>query len=100
MKLVSNYVYINKLDETVDKYNNIYPKANKMKTVDFKSGIYIDADIEHNDKDPKSKIGGRGKTGPKKLLQSEKLRILYHTHMLLLISMVKKLSEKELHKTN
>ena len=47
MTLVSNYVYINKLDETVDKYNNIYPKANKMKTVDVKSGIYIDADVEH-----------------------------------------------------
>ena len=48
MTVVSKYVPINMLDETVDKYNNIMKTANKMKTVDVESGIYIEVDVEHN----------------------------------------------------
>ena len=35
----SKYVHINKLDDRVNKYNNTYQSAIKMKPVDVKSGI-------------------------------------------------------------
>ena len=38
---VSRKVYIDKLDEIVDKYSNTYRRALKMKAVDVKSGSYI-----------------------------------------------------------
>ena len=34
-------VYINKLDDKVNKYNNKYQNATKMKPVDVKSDTYI-----------------------------------------------------------
>lgn len=44
-------VYTNKLDNIVDKYNNLYHKTIKMKLVDVKSSSYIDFEIENNVKD-------------------------------------------------
>ena len=40
MTSVSNNVYIDKLDDIVDKYNNKYHSIIKMKSVDVKSNIY------------------------------------------------------------
>lgn len=40
--VVSRNVYIDKLDDIVDKYNNTYYRAIKMKLVDFKPDTYID----------------------------------------------------------
>ena len=37
-------VYINKLDDIFNKYNNIYHSTIKIKHVDLKSSIYIDFD--------------------------------------------------------
>ena len=37
-------MYINKLDYVVNKYNNTYHSAVKMKPVDAKSSTYIDFD--------------------------------------------------------
>ena len=36
----SRYVYINKLDDRVNKYDNTYESAIKMKPVDVKSSTY------------------------------------------------------------
>ena len=47
---VSKNVYINKLDEIVDKYNNTH-RTTKMKLAGVKVDTYIDFDIE-NDKGP------------------------------------------------
>ena len=47
---ISN-VYTNKLDNIVDKYNNLYHKKIRMKLVDVKSSSYIDFEIENNVKD-------------------------------------------------
>ena len=41
MTPVSKNVYINKLDNIVDKYNNAYHSTIKMKPVDVKSNTYI-----------------------------------------------------------
>ena len=52
MTSVSKNVYIDKLDDIVNKYNNTYHSTIKMKPVDVKSSTYIDSS-----KDPKFKIG-------------------------------------------
>ena len=57
MTSVSKNVYIDKLDDIVNKYNNEYHSTIKMKPVDVKSSTYTDSSKENNDKDPKFKIG-------------------------------------------
>ena len=54
---VSKNVYIDRLDDIVNKYNNIYPRTFKMKPVDVKANTYIECSKEINDKHPKFKIG-------------------------------------------
>ena len=51
MTSISKNVYIDKLDDIVNKYNNTYHSTIKMKPVDVKSKIYIDPSKKINDKD-------------------------------------------------
>ena len=53
----SKNVYIDQLDDIVNKYNNKYHKTIKMKPVDVKSSTCIDSSKEINDKDPRFKAG-------------------------------------------
>ena len=57
MTSISKNVYIDKLDDIVDEYNNTYHRTIKMKPVDVKDNTYIDFEKEVNDKDPKFKVG-------------------------------------------
>ena len=57
MTSISKNVYINKLDDIVDEYNNTYHTTIKMKPIDVKDNTYINADKEINNKDPKFKVG-------------------------------------------
>ena len=57
MTSISKNVYINKLDDIVDEYNNTYHRTIKMKPIDVKDNTYIDSKKEVNDKDPKFKVG-------------------------------------------
>ena len=57
MTSVSKNVYIGKLDDIVNKYNNTYHNTIKMKPVDVKSNSNIDSSKEIKNKDPKFKIG-------------------------------------------
>ena len=57
MTSISKNLYIDKLDDTVNKYNNTCHRAIKMKPVDVKPSTYIDFSREINDEDPKFKIG-------------------------------------------
>ena len=59
MTLVSKKVYIDKLDDIVDKHNNAYHRTIKMKPFDVKDDTYIDFKKEVNNKDPKFKVGDR-----------------------------------------
>ena len=56
MTSISKNVYIDKLDDIVNKYHT-YHSTIKMKPVDVKSNTYIDSSKEINNKDPKFKIG-------------------------------------------
>ena len=57
MTSVSKNVYIYKLDDIVDEYNNTYHRKNKLKPVDVKDNTYIDSEKVVNDKDTKFKVG-------------------------------------------
>ena len=50
-------VYIDKLDDILNEYNNTYHRTIKMKPVDVKDNTYIDFKKESNDKNPKFKVG-------------------------------------------
>ena len=47
---ISKTVYIDKLDDIVDKCNNTYHSTIKIKTIDVKDNTYINTDKEVNDK--------------------------------------------------
>ena len=66
MTSISKTVFIDKLDDIVNKYNNIYHRTIKMKLVDVKDNTYIDStelqsSKEVNNKDPKFKAGDHAK---------------------------------------
>ena len=54
---VSKNVYIDKLDNIVNEYNNIYHRTIKMKPIEVKDNTYLDSIKEVNDKDSKFKVG-------------------------------------------
>ena len=56
MTLISTKVYIDKLDDIVNEYNNTYHNTIKIKPVDVKPNAYIDSSQEINYQDPKFKI--------------------------------------------
>ena len=56
MTSISKNVYIVKLDDIVNEYNNTYHRTIKKKPVDVKDNTYIDFKNEVNDKDPKFKV--------------------------------------------
>ena len=57
MTSASKNVYIDKLDDIVNEYNNTYNRTIKMKPIEVRNNAYIDSIKEVNDKDPKSKVG-------------------------------------------
>ena len=57
MTSISKDMYIDKLDDIVDEYNNTYHTTIKVKPIDVKDNTYINTDKEINDKGPKSKVG-------------------------------------------
>ena len=57
MTSISKIVYIDKLDEIVNKYNNAYHSTIKMKPVDIKPSACIESTKDINYQDPKFKIG-------------------------------------------
>ena len=57
MSSVSKNVYIDKLDDIVNKHNNTYSRTITIKPVNVKSNKYINSNKEINNKNPKFKIG-------------------------------------------
>ena len=56
MTSISKNVYIDKLDDIINEYNNTHQRAIKMKPVDVKDNTYINSSKEVNDKDPNLKL--------------------------------------------
>ena len=53
---MSKNMYIDKLDDIVNEYNNTSNRTIKMKSVDVKDNTYIDSNKEVNDKDPEFEV--------------------------------------------
>ena len=54
-------MYIDKLDEIVNRYDNIYPTI-KRKAFDVNLNTYISSGKETDDEDPKFKVGNHVRT--------------------------------------
>ena len=59
MTSISKNVFIDKLDDIVDEYNNTYHRTIKMKSTDVKDNTYVDSVQKVNDKGPKSQVADR-----------------------------------------
>ena len=57
MTSIPKILYIDKLDDLVNKYNNTYHSIIKMKPVDVKLNTYIDSNKGINNTDRKLRIG-------------------------------------------
>ena len=57
MTSISKNIYIDKLADVVNKYNNTYDSTVKMKPVDVKSSTYINFNNENNKEEPKFEVG-------------------------------------------
>ena len=57
MTSISKNVYIDKLDDILEEYNNTKYGTIKMKLIDVKDNEYVDFGKEVNDNDPKFKVG-------------------------------------------
>ena len=66
-------MYIDKLGNIVNKYNNIYHRTIKMKPVNAKPNMYIDSSKENNYQYPKREIGNIIRTSKYKKLFCERL---------------------------
>ena len=100
MTSISKNVYIDKLNDIVDEYNNTYHTTIKMKLIDVKDNTYINPDKEINNKDPKFKVGDHVRISKYKSIFAKgympnwseevfgikkKLKILFRGLMLLMI---------------
>ena len=56
MTTISKNMYIDKLDDIVDQYNNTYDRKIKIKPVEDKDNTNIDFEKEVNDEDPTFKV--------------------------------------------
>ena len=57
MTATSKNIYVDVLDDIVDKYNNTYHNTIKMTPVDVGDNSFAEYNEESNEKDPKSKVG-------------------------------------------
>ena len=108
MTAVSKNMYIDKLNDIGNKYNNTYHRIVKMKLEDIKVNVYIEFNKEVHNKDPKFKVCDHVRVseyknilyfdilqvGGKKFLWLKMFKILFHGHMLLVI--FQKINKKNL----
>ena len=57
MTSISRNLYIDKLDDIVNDYNDTHHRTINMKPINVKDNTYINIDKEVNDKKPKFKVG-------------------------------------------
>ena len=77
MTSISKIVYIEKLDDIINEYNNTYHSIIKMKSADVNSSTCIDFNVENNDKNPKLEVGDHVRTKIKISLQIDLKKFLW-----------------------
>ena len=71
MTLVSKYVYIDKLADKVNKYNNTYHSTIKMMPVDVKPSTYLDFNKQNNKEAAKFEISDHVRTSEYKKISAK-----------------------------
>ena len=98
---ISKNVYINKLDDIVNEYNNRYHKTIKMKPIEIKDNTYIDSSEEVNDEISKFKVGDHVRiSNYKNVLAKGYTQNWYEVVFVIKKVLWKTFYEKELQKTN
>ena len=96
MTSISKNVYIDKLDEIVNKYNNTYHRTIKMKSVDVKDNTYINSGEEVSDQNPQFKIGDHVRNQNTKIfLLEDKLQICLKKFLFSEECFMKKISQNK-----
>ena len=99
MTSISKNVYIDKLDDIVNKYNNTYHRTINIKPVDVKDNTYIDSVKEVNDRGHEFKVGDHVRISRYKKIFAKgyipnwseeifvikKIKNMFHGHRLLMI---------------
>ena len=67
MTSISKKVYIHKLDDTINKYNNTYSTI-KLKHVDLNSSTYIHFNVKKTDKNTKFNVRNHVRTSKYKII--------------------------------
>ena len=62
MTSISKNVYIDKVDDTVNKYSDTYYRTIKVNPVNVNPSMYIGFSNENNKEDPKFKVGDNVRT--------------------------------------
>ena len=93
-------MYIDKLDDIVNEYNNKYHRTIKMKPIDVKDNTYINIGKEVNDKDPKFRVGDHVRTSKYKNIYKNTVPWTYVINDINGEEIIGTLYEKELKKTN
>ena len=78
MTSISKKVYIDKLDDMVNKYSNIHHSTIKVKPIDVKDNTYNDFGKENNDKDPKFQVSDHVRIS-KNIIMWTSSRDIFHT---------------------
>ena len=96
MTSISKNVFIDKLDDIVNKYNNAYHRTFKMKALDVRPSMYVDFNRENIKKGPKSKVGDNVRISTYKttFARGYWFEQMCHGYLLLVILATKKLLER------
>ena len=94
MTSVSKNVYIEKLDDIVNKYHrhnkyNIYHKTIKMKLADVNPSMYIDFDMENNKEGTKLKVRDNVRISKYKNILAKEFQVLNWSEEISVIKKVK-----------
>ena len=93
---ISKNVYIDKLAEIVNEYNDTYRRTTKTNPINVKSSIFVECGIENNEKDPKFEVSNHVRISKYKnivakgytpncseevFVMKKNLKIMCHGHM-------------------
>ena len=85
----SKNVYLDVLNNLVDKCNNTFHRTMEMKPIDVKSDSYAEHNVDSNEKDPKYKVGDHVRNSSKNFFLLNDILQIGQEKSLLLVKLKK-----------